>query len=60
MTYRERLNYWAVVRLVSGCQWIVIARFHQRSDAEGHCRFLQRQMPDVQFKVVFDLPGSGC
>ncbi|PSB22580.1 hypothetical protein C7B61_20470 [filamentous cyanobacterium CCP1] len=56
MTYSERLNYWAVVRLLPTHQWVVVARFHSRSDADGYCQFLQRQMPNQKFMVVFDLP----
>lgn len=55
MTYQERLNYWAIVRLLPTNQWVVIGRFHKRSDAEGHLQFWQQQVPDEQFKVVFDL-----
>ncbi len=63
MTYRERLDFWAVVRLLPTQQWVVVARFHRRSDADGHCEFLRRSMPSIRFQVVFDLPnqrsGSG-
>lgn len=55
MTYEARLKYWAIVQLLPTQQWVVVGRFHRRSDAEGHYQFLQRQMPDVMFKVVFDL-----
>lgn len=55
MTYGERLQHWAIVRLLPSHQWVVVARFRSRSDVEGYCQFLQRQMPDTQFKVVFDL-----
>lgn len=55
MSYRERLKYWALVRLLPSHQWVVIARFRKRSDANGHLQFLQQQMPDVSFKVVFDV-----
>ncbi|PSB17160.1 hypothetical protein C7B76_10410 [filamentous cyanobacterium CCP2] len=31
MTYRERLNHWAVIRLLPNCQRVVIDRFRSRS-----------------------------
>lgn len=55
MPYRERLNYWAIARLLPTQNWRIVARFHRRSDAEGHCEFLKRSHPDVQFKVVFEI-----
>jgi hypothetical protein len=36
MTYGERLKYWAIVRLMPNFRWVVVARFHNRSDADGH------------------------
>jgi hypothetical protein len=56
MTYRERLACWAVVRLLPTQQWVVVARFYHRSNAEGYCRFVQRAMPQQVFQVVFDVP----
>jgi hypothetical protein len=58
MTYRERLHYWAIARLLPTQQWIIIARFRNRSDADGHFQFLRRKIPNVQFKVVFDLTNQ--
>lgn len=55
MTYGERLNCWAIARLLPSQQWVIVARFHKRSDAEGHHQFLCRVLPNVPFKVVFDL-----
>lgn len=54
MTYAERLNHWAVVRLLPGMQRVVVARFHHRSDADGYTQTLKRLMPDATFLVVFD------
>lgn len=54
MTYQERLKHWAVVRLLPTQQWVVMGRFHRRSDAEGHCQFWRQQMPHTEFKVVFE------
>ncbi len=56
MPYRDRLNGWAVVRLLPNFQRIVVARFRNPSDAEGHCQSLSRLMPDGKFVVVFDPP----
>lgn len=56
MPYRDRLNGWAVVRLLPNFQRVVVARFRNPSDAEGHCQSLSRLMPDGKFIVVFDPP----
>jgi hypothetical protein len=56
MTYADRLKYWAIVRLLPTQRWVILARFHRRSDAEGHLRFLRRQMPNVVLAIVFVLP----
>ncbi|MBW4467897.1 MAG: hypothetical protein KME07_20925 [Pegethrix bostrychoides GSE-TBD4-15B] len=58
MTYRERLEYWAVARLLPTGQWVILARFHRRADAEGHCQFMQQANPEIRFEVVFDLPPA--
>lgn len=55
MTYRERLHYWAIARLLPTQQWAIIARYRSRSDADGHFQFLRRKVPNVLFKVVFDV-----
>ncbi|WAL59497.1 hypothetical protein [Thermocoleostomius sinensis] len=58
MTYRERITPWVVVRLLPNMQRVVIGRFHRRSDAEGHLRFLRQQIPDETFAIIFDCPPS--
>lgn len=55
MTYRQRLKYWAIARLLPSKQWIIIARFYSRSDAEGHFQFLRQNLPSARFRVVFDV-----
>ncbi|MEO0406464.1 MAG: hypothetical protein AAF289_03840 [Cyanobacteria bacterium P01_A01_bin.135] len=52
--YRQRLNHWAVVRLLPNMQRSVLTRFRTRSDADGHLTFLRNHMPQSQFQVVFD------
>ena len=56
--YRQRLNHWAVIRLLPNMQRSVLTRFRTRSDADGHLTFLRSHMPHSQFQVVFD-PLSG-
>ncbi|HAA28307.1 MAG TPA: hypothetical protein DCE56_12255 [Cyanobacteria bacterium UBA8553] len=58
MTYRQRLQCWAIARLLPSQKWAIIARFRSRSDAEGHFQFLRRKVPNVSFKVVFDLTSQ--
>ncbi|OLT58830.1 hypothetical protein [Moorena bouillonii] len=55
MTYSQRLYPWAVVRLLPKMQRVVVARFRNRSDAEGHMEALKRLMPDGKFIIVFDI-----
>lgn len=58
MPYRDRLNGWAVVRLLPDFQRVVVARFRNPSDAEGNCQSLSRLIPDGKFIVVFDPPDQ--
>ncbi|NEO13093.1 MAG: hypothetical protein F6J98_28335 [Moorea sp. SIO4G2] len=55
MSYSERLHPWVVIRLLPKMQRIVVARFRNRSDAEGHLWALKRLMPDAEFIIVFDV-----
>ncbi|NEP35699.1 MULTISPECIES: hypothetical protein [unclassified Moorena] len=55
MTYSQRLYPWAVVRLLPKMQRVVVGRFRNRSDAEGHMQALKRLMPDDKFIIVFDI-----
>ncbi len=52
--YKDRLKRWAIARLVPNQKPVVVARFRKRSDADGHLQFLQQQIPDGQFLVMFD------
>ena len=56
MAYKDSLKPWAVVRLGKNLAWVIIARYKSRSDAEGHWLLLKQRVPDIEFKVVFDLP----
>jgi len=54
LAYRERLNTWAVARLLPDMQRVIVTRFRSRSDAEGHLRLLSQMTPRDRFEVVFD------
>ena len=56
--YRDRLNHWAVIRLLPNVQRLVVARFHVRSDAEGHAAALKRLVPNGIYIVIFDPIGE--
>jgi hypothetical protein len=58
MTYKDSLKPWAVMRQGENWQWIVIARYKSRSDADGHLLLLRQRVPNIEFKVVFDLPDD--
>jgi len=57
MTYRESLSPWAIARLLpNNLQWVIIARYRNRSDADGHLQLLRRRVPQIRFEVIWDLP----
>ncbi|NEO15000.1 MULTISPECIES: hypothetical protein [unclassified Moorena] len=55
MSYSERLHPWVIVRLLPKMQRVIVARFRNRSDAEGHLQALKRLMPEAKFIIIFDL-----
>ena len=55
MTYKRCLKPWAVTRQLPNLRWVIIARYRSRSDADGHLVLLRQRVPNLQFKVVFDL-----
>ena len=58
LTYKDRLCCWAIARLLPTQQWIIVARFRSRSDADGHFQFLRQTIPHVKFEVLFDPSGE--
>ena len=59
MTYKECLKPWAVARLLPTGKWAIIGRYSKNSDAHGHLRLLRQRVPNMQFKVVFDVTERG-
>ncbi|NES87325.1 MAG: hypothetical protein F6K63_11175 [Moorea sp. SIO1G6] len=55
MSYSQRLYPWALIRLLPKMQRVVVRRFRNRSDAEGHLQAVKRLMPDEKFIIIFDL-----
>ena len=56
MTYRDKLSPWAIARLLpNNLQWVIIARYRNRSDADGHLQLLRRRVPQIRFEVIWDL-----
>lgn len=55
MAYKDSLKPWAVARQHQSLQWIIIARYKSRSDADGHLLLLRQRVPNIQFKVVFEV-----
>jgi hypothetical protein len=55
MTKKQCLKPWAIARQLPNLQWLIIARYRSRSDADGHLVLLHQRVPNIQFKVVFDL-----
>jgi hypothetical protein len=58
MAYKDRLKPWAIARQRPNFQWIIIARYKSRSDADGHLLLLRQRVPNVEVKVVFDVLDS--
>lgn len=54
IVYKERLNSWAIARLLADMQRVIVARFRSRSDADGHLQRLRQLIPDAYFVLVFD------
>ncbi|NEO42176.1 MAG: hypothetical protein F6J90_39995 [Moorea sp. SIOASIH] len=55
MSYSQRLHPWVVVRLLPKMQRVVVGRFRNRSDAEGHLQALKPLMPDADLIIIFDI-----
>lgn len=55
MPYKDSLKPWAVARQRPNLQWVIIARYKSRSDAEGHLFLLRQRVPNIEFKVVFEV-----
>ncbi|MTJ09223.1 MULTISPECIES: hypothetical protein [unclassified Anabaena] len=53
-TYRKRLNGWAVARVVTEQEKVIVARFRSRSDAEGYIQHIRQLIPDTVFDLFFD------
>jgi hypothetical protein len=58
MTDKPWLKPWAVVRQRPNLQWLIIARYRSRADADGHLLLLRQRVPNIPFKVVFELGDS--
>ena len=49
---------WAIIRLLPDLRRYTVARFHNRTDAQDHLRFLHRFMPAAEFEIIFDVPSE--
>jgi hypothetical protein len=56
MAYKDSLKPWAVARQSPNLEWIIIARYKSRPDADGHLLLLRQRVPNIEFKLVLDLP----
>jgi putative acetyltransferase len=57
-SYPEKNRPWAIARLLPNAQTIIVARFHNRQDADDHKRLLHRFIPNAKFEIIFDLPNE--
>ncbi|MFN6571731.1 hypothetical protein A6770_02120 [Nostoc minutum NIES-26] len=54
IAYKERLNSWAIARILPDAEREIVARFRSRSDADGYMQHLRQMKPNASFMVVFD------
>ena len=52
--YKKRLNGWAVARVVTEQEKVIVSRFRSRSDAEGYIQHIRQMIPDTVFELFFD------
>jgi hypothetical protein len=55
MANKQCLKPWAIARQLPSLKWVIIARYRSCSDANGHFLLLCQRVPNMHFKVVFDL-----
>jgi hypothetical protein len=55
MTYKNKLYPWCIIRPLPTMQCRFIARFRNRSDAEGHLRILRANNPTASYDIIFDV-----
>ena len=49
---------WAIVRLISPMQWVVISRYRSRADAERSLKSCRQLIAEIKFELVFDPPNK--
>lgn len=54
-SYAKQLSPWCLVRLFPNRKPIIVGRFRSYNDAEGYLQTLQGLIPNVSYKIVFDL-----
>ena len=54
IAYRKRLNGWAVARVVTEQEKVIVSRFRSRSDAEGYIQHIRQMIPNTVFELFFD------
>jgi hypothetical protein len=54
-SYAQKLSPWCLLRLFPNRKPIIVGRFRRYSDAEGYLKTLQGLIPNVSYKIVFDL-----
>lgn len=50
---------WVIVNWLSPTERVVMHRFRNRNDADGHLTVLRRLMPEADLKIVFEPPTTG-
>ncbi|RUT03862.1 hypothetical protein DSM106972_047760 [Dulcicalothrix desertica PCC 7102] len=55
MTYADKLHPWCIIRTLSNCQNLMIARFRSRGEATNYLNALQRLIPDGTFTIIFEM-----
>ncbi len=54
ISYKNRLNGWAIARVLADKERVIVARFRSRSDADGYVQHLRQMVPAGSFEIFFD------
>ncbi len=54
-SYSQQLSPWCLLRIFNNRKPLIIGRFRSYNDAAGYLRTLQGLIPNVSYKIVFDL-----
>ncbi|MBW4657837.1 MAG: hypothetical protein KME15_04125 [Drouetiella hepatica Uher 2000/2452] len=57
MSYRDALAPWCIIQHLPKLQYVIVARFRKRNDAEDYLKVVKRLNPAIAYEIVFDPPN---